>query len=1224
MDKSAIRKFAQKARTTLIDRVKAAAYYWDITEGADPDALSAHDAPLSDTEKAQRRDILRRVDERGWDALMEEAAWTWFNRFIALRFMEANGCLPSMVRLFTDETGAFRPKILDEALDLDDKAFDKDRIGEYKRRSDDEGLYRYLLLAECRSLAPIFPGLFEKEGDWTELLFPTPLLRTGSVLESMVTAIPEEDWKDAVQILGWLYQYYNSEKKDEVFAALKKNKKIGKEDIPAATQLFTPDWIVRYMTENSLGRLWLSGHPEDRERFLPTAEEQAAYLAGGASEGTSRESEEKQRKWHYYLDAAPQDEAAEAALADIRRQAARLAPEDIRVIDPCCGSGHILAYAFDLLMDIYTARSWRPRDAAASIVAHNLYGLDIDLRAAQLAYFSVMMKWVRYDRRILARLKDEAERCKREDIPCEEKLPRPRVRAIRESNHISDAFVSAFCGGDEMLRQDVQRLREEMKDARTYGSLLTVGPHHWDRLYARMDAAEEETLDLKRQIETRFRSFVDAAHMLSQTYDVVITNPPYMGSANMCVELSNYVKKNFADYKYDLFSAFISRCSAMAMQDGYLGFLTPYVWMFITSYEKLREFLVHEKTIETLIQFEYSAFEEATVPICTFAFCNRHIDKKSGYLRLTEYRGGMEIQRQKALEAIQTHNPKLYFEVNAVDFQKIPGMPIAYWISPRLVQLFDEENIGKHFDVKAGICTGKNEDFVFYWYELDFSKSKLATDNYLYTPHNKGGSYRKWYGNRDYFLKYNRSAIKEMEQNAGFRHDGVEYYFRPHIGWSKITSSKSSFRYYDEKFTFDSAGLGLFSKSKDDDKTLRSYMVGLSLLQYAEPDSSCMKTTLAFLNSKIVEKLISILNPTLNVTPMVVRIIPWSQLDLNYLVSACIDISKGDWDSFETSWDFQKHPMIGYSTVEEGYEAWKATSIDRFEGLKRHEESINKAFIKYYGLEGELAPDVAEKDVTVARIFDSKEDIPEAMKGSAYALTKEDAVKSLLSYAVGCLFGRYSLDAPGLVYAGGAWDDEKYGRVTPAADGLIPVLDEDYRADDLMGRFLAWLDEAYGPAHREENLRFLAAALGGKGSPRDVLRRYFFEDFFADHCRTYRKRPIYWLFDSGKKGGFRALLYIHRYGLDTAARLRTGYVHPMQQQYRAAMEALDRRLTGDIPAGERAKLGKRLASLRAKDEEARSFEERLHHLADQMISLDLDDGVKANYARLEDVLAKVK
>lgn len=1217
MDKSAIRKFAQKARTTLIDRVKAAAYYWDITEGADPDALSAHDAPLSDTEKAQRRDILRRVDERGWDALMEEAAWTWFNRFIALRFMEANGCLPSMVRLFTDETGAFRPKILDEALDLDDKTFDKDCIGEYKRRSDDEGLYRYLFLAECRSLAPIFPGLFEKEGDWTELLFPTPLLRTGSVLESMVTAIPEDDWKDAVQILGWLYQYYNSEKKDEVFAALKKNKKIGKEDIPAATQLFTPDWIVRYMTENSLGRLWLSGHPEDRARFLPTEEEQAAYLAGGASEGASRESDDKEGKWHYYLDDAPQDEAAEAALADIRRQAARLAPEDIRVIDPCCGSGHILAYAFDLLMDIYTARSWRPRDAAASIVAHNLYGLDIDLRAAQLAYFSVMMKWVRYDRRILARLKDEAERCKWEDIPCEEKLPRPRVRAVRESNHIFDAFVSAFCGGDEMLRQDMQRLSEEMKDARTYGSLLTVGPHDWDRLYARMDAAEEETLGLKRQIETSFRPFVEAAQMLSQTYDVVITNPPYMGSNNMETALSNYLKKNFKDSKSDFSTAFMERALSMCKQAGYMTMINIPAWMFLTSYKKLREKIIKNYTFINMVHPGRGIFG-SDFGTTSFVLCTAQISNYKGvYRRLFDQQGEVETVLVREQQFFSSRGTYL---VNQNNFWQIPGVPIAYWASEKVIEDFKKPSLADYGVTKQGLATGNNNAFLRFWNEIDFNKIGFHCESRedaqkskkKWFPCNKGGEFRRWYGNYDYVVNWENDGFliqnyKDEQGKLFSRPQNMSYYFLEGLTWSSLSSYKLAMRYSPSGHIFETKGSMCF-------------LDNLQLLYYV----------LGLMNSNVVDNLLRILSPTVDYHEGPVSRVPVI-VDSSYfthvteMAKECVELSKEDWDSFETSWDFQRHPMTGgFDTVEAGYRAWQAACEERFTRLQANEEALNRIFISLYGLEGELAPDVAEKDVTVARIFDSKEDIPEAMRGSAYALTKEDTVKSLLSYAVGCVFGRYSLDAPGLVYAGGDWDEGKYGRAAPAADGLIPVLDEDYRADDLMGRFLAWLDAAYGPEHREENLRFLAAALGGKGSPRDVLRRYFFEDFFADHCRTYRKRPIYWLFDSGKKGGFRALLYIHRYGPDTAARLRTGYVHPMQQQYRAAMEALDRRLAGELPAGERAKLGKRLASLRAKDEETRSFEERLHHLADQMIPLDLDDGVKANYARLEDVLAKVK
>lgn len=1174
MDKSAIRKFARWARTELITRVTASAVRWGIEKGADPDAWSVNDHVLTEDEKTQRKEILRRMEDRGREALLEEAAWTWFNRFIALRFMEVNGCLPSRVRLFTDENGTFRPKILDEALDLDEETFDPETIADYKQHSDAEGLYKYLLLTECRSLAAVFPGLFENEGDWTELLFPEPLLREGSVLEAMVCDIPEEDWKDAVQILGWLYQYYNSEKKEEVFAGLKKNKKIGKEEIPAATQLFTPDWIVRYMTENSLGRLWLSGHPEDRPRFLEGGE----------------------KKWRYYLDDAPQNDAVEAALADVRRQAAQLAPEDIRIIDPCCGSGHILAYVFDMLMEIYTSRGWRDRDAAASIVENNLYGLDIDLRAAQLAYFSVMMKGVQYDRRFLSR-----------GIV-------PHVRAVRESNHIPESLVNYFCGGDKGLHTDLQSLLDEMADARTYGSLITVGGHDWSRFFARFGELSDDVLRQKGQAECRLRPFLEAAYMLSQTYDVVITNPPYMGSGNMDAVLSAFIKKNFTNYKYDLFSAFIVRCSRMAKPAGYLGFLTPYVWMFISSYEKLRKYLVDEKTIETLIQFEYSAFEEATVPICTFAICNQHIAKKGCYLRLTDYRGGMEVQRKKALEAIQTHDPELYFEANAEIFGKISGSPIAYWVSKAFIHSFDNKKIGDFGDANNGFTTGANNLFLRQWYEVrkeeicfSAKSDQESVDSHCrWFPYNKGGSFRKWYGNNDYVINWYNSG-KEVKAYGHLVARSKKYQFKPAISWSKISSSIASFRIKKWGTMFDVAGLSLFPFKKNN----FYYLLGVC-------------------NSCYAQHCLEFLSPTLNYETGHISSIPvklsseyYSQVER--IVKKNICISQEDWDSFETSWDFQKHPMTdNFASVEEGYRSWQAACEAHFNRLKANEEELNRIFISIYGLERELTPEVADKDVTVTRIFDSKKDIPEEMKGSAYALTKEEAVKSLLSYAVGCLFGRYSLDTPGLVYAGGIWDASKYGKVQPAPDGIIPVLDEDYRTDDLMGRFLQWLDAAYGTEHREENLRFIAEALGGKGSPRDVIRQYFFRDFFADHCRTYRKRPIYWLFDSGKKGGFRALLYIHRYEPDTAARLRTSYVLPLQRQYRAAMAELERRLNGNVSTGERVRLEKKLAPLRDKDEEVRIFEEKLHHLADSMIPLDLDDGVKVNYARFKDVLAKVK
>ncbi len=1172
MDKSAIRKFARWARTELITRVTASAVRWGIEKGADPDAWSVNDHVLTEDEKTQRKEILRRMEDRGREALLEEAAWTWFNRFIALRFMEVNGCLPSRVRLFTDENGAFRPKILDEALDLDEETFDPETIADYKQHSDAEGLYKYLLLTECRSLAAVFPGLFENEGDWTELLFPEPLLREGSVLEAMVCDIPEEDWKDAVQILGWLYQYYNSEKKEEVFAGLKKNKKIGKEEIPAATQLFTPDWIVRYMAENSLGRLWLSGHPEDRPRFLEGGE----------------------KKWRYYLDDAPQNEAVEAVLADVRRQAAQLAPEDIRIIDPCCGSGHILAYVFDMLMEIYTSRGWRDRDAAASIVENNLYGLDIDLRAAQLAYFSVMMKGVQYDRRFLSR-----------GIV-------PHVRAVRESNHIPESLINYFCGGDKGFHTDLQSLLDEMTDARTYGSLITVGVHDWGRFFARFRELSDDVFRQKEQTEHRLRPFLEAAYMLSKTYDVVITNPPYMGSGNMDAVLSAFVKKEFPDSKADLFACFIERCLAMTKEMRYMAMITQHAWMFLSSYEKLRRKLSYKTNIN-MIHLGTRAFEEIAgevVQTTAFVLYNHRIKcYKSIYCRL------VSAISQYDKEALFLSGKQRYIETQETFF-KIPGAPVAYWISKNFISNFSYQTVADNFIPKFGMSCGDSNRFIRYWYEVDImriNKEIRITDNVgnneyvFWVPLDKGGQYRKWYGNKNYVIWWKHNGI-EIRKNPKSAVRSPQFFFQPHVSWSLISTSHFAARFFDYGYILDTASNCIYFKNNN----IQLYVLGL-------------------LNSVISDSYLSLLNPTMNFSCGVVGLLPYklkAQLDIkpiNQLVEECIYSSKEDWDSFETSWDFQDHSMLdSFASVEKGYRSWQAACEARFNRLKANEEELNRIFISIYGLEEELTPEVADKDVTVTRIFDRKEDIPEGMKGSAYALTKEEAVKSLLSYAVGCLFGRYSLDTPGLVYAGGVWDASKYGQIQPALDGIIPVLDEDYRTDDLMGRFLQWLDAAYGAEHREENLRFIAEALGGKGSPRDVIRQYFFRDFFADHCRTYRKRPIYWLFDSGKKGGFRALLYMHRYEPDTAARLRTSYVLPLQRQYRAVMAELERRLNGNVSTGERVRLEKKLAPLRDKDEEVRIFEEKLHHLADSMIPLDLDDGVKVNYARFKDVLAKVK
>lgn len=815
-----------------------------------------------------------------------------------------------------------------------------------------------------------------------------------------------------------------------------------------------------------------------------------------------------------------------------------------------------------------------------------------------------MMKGQQYDRRFL------------------ERGIRPQVRAIRESNGIDEALVSYVCGGDTTLEKDFRTLLEDMQDARIYGSLITVRFQDWNRLFARLDDLEENVLAQKQQVETRLRPLMEAAQMLSQTYDVVITNPPYLGSSRFPELLSKFVKTHYADEKNDLSMAMYRRAiDCFVKTNGMVAFITTSSWMFLSGFEKMRDYLLKNVTLCNLVDFGTELFEGKVGhnPIASWVVWRRNIPGHSMTgIRLVEF-----CYSRRNEKVSQFFNCQNRYVIKQENFKKFPGAPIAYWASQSILNSFSNgellEDIGHP---KKGLATTDNKRFLRMWHEVGINKFAVGCKDKesgivihkKWFPLNKGGEYRKWYGNKTYAVNWENDGA-EMKRAVIDRYKGGSYtkeirsenkYFKDCITWSALTAGLPSFRYSDYGALFDSAGSSMFPEEN------LFYILGL-------------------LNTKIVNNILQIINPTLNYGAGSIANIPVlladnaTQEHVEKLAQENISISKEDWDSFETSWDFPRHPMAGgFDTVEAGYWVWQSACEDRFTRLRANEEELNRLFIGIYGLEGELTPDVAEKDVTVARIFDSKEDIPEAMKGSAYALTKEDAVKSLLSYAVGCLFGRYSLDAPGLVYAGGDWDEAKYRSVTPAADGLIPVLDEDYRADDLMGRFLGWLDAAYGPAHREENLAFIASALGGKGSPREVIRRYFFDDFFADHCRTYRKRPIYWLFDSGKKGGFRALMYLHRYHPDTAARLRTAYVHPLQQQYRAAMEETARHITPDTPAVEKMRLTKRLARLREKDEELHRYEEKIHHLADERVALDLDDGVKVNYAKLQDVLAKIR
>lgn len=1157
MDKNAIKKFAVWARTELIARVSLKGVEYGITEDniEDANADSVGGKVLTADEKKQRQALIAEINDKGYKQVMEEVAYTWFNRFSALRFMEVNGYLPSHVRVFTDEENNFKPQIISEAIHLDLDGLNMEKVYELKDAEKTEELYKYLLIVQCNALNKILPGMFQKIADYTELLLPDNLLREGSVIQQMIELIPEDDWKDAVQIIGWLYQYYNSEKKEDVFAALKKNVKITKENIPAATQLFTPDWIVRYMVENSLGRLWLEGHPDVKEQLLPTEEEQSAYVAG------NRDPEDT--KWHYYLEEAEQEPEVQTQLAEIRKEYAALTPDQLKVIDPCSGSGHILAYMFDVLMKIYESYGYTTREAVASIVENNLYGLDIDDRAAQLAYFAVMMKARQYDRRFFSR-----------DI-------QPHVYAIVESNHVDKFAVDYFCNGDTKLTAAMDTIISELHDAKEYGSILTVTPQDWSALY---DRFAEITEDINMSRETALRELlplVQVAEALAQKYDVVVTNPPYMGASNMNPNLNEFIKNNYSDYKSDFFSAFVIHASQMTKQSGYCGFFTPYVWMFISAYEKMRNYLYNRTTIETLIQFEYSAFEEATVPVCTFDFQNCHIQKKGCYLRLVDFRGGMEVQRQKTLEAIENHNCGFYYEQSTDDFSKIPGSPVAYWLGHTIYDFYRNGNVLSSFiSSQVGTTLGDNAQFMRLWYEV----SKGYNSKWFFS--HKGGSFRRWYGNVMHIINWENGG-KAVKDNGRATVRGEMTAFNKGISWTQLTAGKPSFRVKEKGTFIESASCMCYIEEKHE-----NYLLG-------------------FLNSCVADVILDAMNPTMHFQPGDIGRLPWrvnsdKENEIATFVQKNIDISHKDWDSFETSWDFQRHQLLRkVSTIAEAFEQWQTECDDRFNQLKANEEELNRIFIDIYGLQDELTPEVEDKDVTV-RKADLGRDI-----------------RSFISYAVGCMFGRYSLDVDGLAYAGGEWDNSKYVSFAADKDNIIPICDDEYFEDDIVGLFVEFVKTVYGADTLDENLKFIADALGGKGQPKDVIRNYFLSDFYSDHCKIYQKRPIYWLFDSGKKNGFKALIYMHRYQPDTIARIRTDYVHEQQARYRTAIADLEQRIA-NTSTGERVKLNKKLTTLQAQDTEIRTYEEKIHHLADQMISIDLDDGVKKNYAIFQDVLAKIK
>lgn len=1164
MEKNSIKKFAVWARTELLTRVaqRAARYGIEKDNMINVNADSINGVLLSQDEKIQRRALIRQINEKGYDQVVEEVAYTWFNRFIALRFMEVNGYLPSHIRVFTNENNEFKPEILSEAINLDFAGLDIQKVYQLQDENKTEELYRYLLIVQCNELNSALPKMFQRLNDYTELLLPDNLLRDGSVLEQMVSLIPEEDWKDQVQIIGWLYQYYNSELKDKVFADLKKKVKISKDSIPAATQLFTPDWIVRYMVDNSLGRMWYEGHP----------------------------SESFKEKLKYYIDDAKQEVDVQAQVDAIKQKYSQLKPEEIKCIDPCCGSGHILVYFFDVLMNIYQEYGYSTREAAISIVENNIWGLDIDERAAQLAYFSIMMKAREFDRRFFSR------------------NVQPHVYEIRESNNLDQALLEGIYQENKNIAPAIKEILKELYDAKEYGSILQTKTQDWRAIYEELSSSDSIYGEF---IQNELIPILESGQALSQQYDVVVTNPPYMGSSGMDKKLSSYVKKHFPNSKADMFAVFIEVCGRLTKESGLYGMITQQSWMFLSSFEKLRKEL-QKKTTINMVHLGARAFDEIggeVVQTTSFVLSFQHIENYKGtYYRL------IDPTTQQGKEKMFLEGKNRYF-TSQDNFAKIPGSPIAYWINMAILNVFDNKPIGTYVISPSQNITGNNNKYTRLFWELN-KNNVNKNDKWIFYA--KGGNYRKWWGNLETVVNWTKKA-REVYQFGDGRHASQiinkNYWYKKGITWGLITSSRPSFRIMPENATFDKGGTTIISKDES------NYLYIISLL-----------------NSKVYSLIASIFNPTLNFQLRDVLNVPLV-LDKNKervkeIASQSISLSKTDWDSFETSWDFQAHPFIlcrkehngepGNNFVESGYQFFKQECEDRFCKLKSNEEELNRIFIDIYGLQDELTPEESDGDITVARVYDKKKDIPEEMKNNKYVLTKQDVIKSFISYAVGCMFGRYSLDEERLAYAGGDWDSSKYETFIPDKDAIIPITDDEYFVDDIVGRFVEFVRTVYGADMLEENLKFIADALEEKGSTsREVIRNYFLNGFYKDHLKTYQKRPIYWLFDSGKKNGFKCLIYMHRYTPDTLARIRTDYVHPQQARYQTAIEDIERQLVS-ASGSEKARLNKRLKKLKDQAEETRNFEEKLHHLADQMIDIDLDDGVKHNYALFKDVLAKIK
>lgn len=1184
MDKNKIKKYAINARTELINaiKVKLATLGIDENEIQDKLSISTPDKEyyvddneanaLTGAQIGWRKDIVAELNRHGYQEdsktaykdFVEEVAYTWFNRIIAIRFMEVNNYLPSRVRVLSSEEGKNEPDIINEAMEIGDD------LGGYSNQEKElittaltektpelmDSLYTMLFIKQCDALSEILPGLFEETSNYLKLLF-TPHYDRG-VIKELIDEIPEEyfdvEKEGQVQIIGWLYQYYNSEAKDYVIG-LPKSKKYRSTQIAEATQIFTPDWIVKYMVQNSLGKFWIN-------------------VLKARHKDLSEKDLVKKFNWKYYMLDAPQTEKVLERMDKENAKLKKYSIEDLKVIDPAMGSGHILSYIFDVLIQIYESEGYSRRDAATKIVEHNLYGLDIDNRAYQLGYFEVLMKYREYNRRAFRSNKNIHVL----SIPSSVELNGIDIKSVLTSYFNKETVNS------------IENLIQSFTYGKDEGSLLKIKENINFKLIK--DILDDPRIISSIELQHIFKYvklFYKAAKILNQQYEIIVTNPPYMGSSRMNKELSSFAKKNFKNSKSDLFAMFLESWNGHLASQGYCAMVTMQSWMFLSSFEKMRKQLLKKYTISNLMHMENNVMGIAFGTAVTITHLPYDSEFKGTYHQIKM----MDVKEHKINNLPVKENR--YSQISQSNFNKIPGSPIAYWASENLINDFEDSiKLDQKYPAKKGLVSGNNDYFLRYWFEPIFnnicfknqntnSKYNFVKPPYLYAPMNKGGRFRKWYGNNNYVIKFNEDAFDIIDANKG--HRSPELYFKMAVTWSAVTSGAPSFRYSQPGFVGGSGGYSIFV-----DKSIDTYKL------------------LGILNSKVGNYILNILNPTINIQAGDVKRFPLKKNIIDTLkIKNSISISKQDWDAFETSWDFQKSPLLTQNAVslDQAYTNWSNEALTRFNQLKSNEEALNRIFINLYGLQDELTPEEDDKEVSV-RKADQVRDI-----------------KAFLSYFIGCVFGRYSLDQDGLVYAGGDWDDSKYTTFKPNKENIILLTDRQYFGDDrdIIVRLKEFLTKTFDPETLTENMDFIAQTLEPKKFERgtsagDIIRTYFLNDFYKDHAKIYQKRPIYWEFNSGRNKGFKALMYLHRYNTEQLPMVRH-YLHELQPAMNDLIEVDQNLLSQETTASAKSKYRKAIATLNKQMNEIMKYDQILDHLSQSPVNLDLDDGVLVNHEKLQ-------